>query len=118
LLAGYWKRRGESFSEEGGSGELQSNGDDVPVIPYQENIAGAVCAGMGAYAKRSRDKAMRITVFMKGEYLLGIDSKPLAFLSIKEMLHFLAGRNFTMPELLLLDFEIEGGGGCKCISSD
>ena len=42
------------------------------------------------------------------EYLLGVDDKPLAFVSINEALRFLSDRNFTLPELLLLDFNIEG----------
>jgi hypothetical protein len=41
------------------------------------------------------------------EYLLDEDGKPLFFNSINEALLYLDGRNYTMPELLELDFEIE-----------
>jgi len=33
------------------------------------------------------------------EFLLGEDDKPLSFWSIKEMLQYLADRNFTLEEL-------------------
>jgi len=64
--------------------------------------------------ERSGDK-VRITVSRPingigvngDEYLLGVDDKPLRFISIEEMLRFLEGRNFTLKELLGFNFDIE-----------
>ena len=42
-----------------------------------------------------------------GEYLRGEDGKPLIFAAVRGALNYLAKRNYTLEEILALDFNHE-----------
>ncbi len=50
---------------------------------------------------------MQVRVSHKHKYLLDIDSRPFVFDKVKEAINFLADRNYPLPEICELDFEIE-----------